>query len=116
VLSHRSSAAFTFFLSKQNDSIWEEYTLKLDDNKGIRDLNFSGCYLTVVLDRNEVQVIELRTRTIVFKAQFKDASGKVSRAFYIDPKKAFYKKGQPVTEIESSSEESPRFEEATCRF
>lgn len=62
----------------------------------IRDLNFSSQYMSVLLDRNEIQVVDLLTRAVVFKSQFKDASGKVSRLFYLDPNKIYSKRGQRV--------------------
>ena len=82
--------------------------MKLDESKTIRDLNFSGHFMSVLLDRNEVQVVDLLTRAVVFKSQFKDASGKVSRLFYLDPNKIYPRRGQKVKEegSDSSSGES----------
>ena len=108
VLSHRNQAAVTIYYSKVSDSVWEDFTLKLDESKVIRDLNFSGHLMSVLLDRNEVQVVDLLTRAVVFKSQFKDASGKVSRLFYLDPNKIYPRRGQRFKEVgsESSSGES----------
>ena len=50
--------------------------------------------MSVLLDRNEVYVIDLYHRSVVFKSQYKDASGKVSRLFYLDPKWIFPRKNQ----------------------
>jgi hypothetical protein len=36
------------------------------------------------MDRNELFVINLKTKLVVFRAQYKDAQGKVVRAFYMD--------------------------------
>ncbi len=93
VLSHKNNAAITIFSNRSADSTWEDFTLKIDDTKIIRDLNIVGQYLTVLLEKNEVQVIDLVLRTVIFKATYKDANGKVTRVFYIDLNKRFLKNG-----------------------
>lgn len=84
----------TIFSSKSSDSaIWEEQTLKFDETKAIRDMHLEGPHLTVLLDKNELLVVDLRSKAIVLRATYKDATGKVCRAFYIDQKRVFPKRG-----------------------
>ena len=67
--------------------------------RSIKDFNLANHLLSVLLDRNEVQVFDLRTRQRLFKSSYRDASGQITRLFYLDPEQSF------ESEVESDVEE-----------
>ena len=64
----------------------------------MKDINICGNILSVLLDRNEVQVINLELKQRVFKATYRDATPHVSRLFYINQKTIFDQDDEPSEE------------------
>ena len=63
----------------------EIYCLTGEEERSIRDTHIAGQYLSVLLERNEIQVINLQTKQKVFKATDRNVSGQLTRLFYLNP-------------------------------